>query len=428
MPGRPASEECNVRSHLHRFVSTGLLATALLAVGCGGGTETASESGGAEWEGPGGDFSPVIARVGDLEITQAYFDFRYDNLSPGEKARFSGEDWQTRFLDALVGEMLVSIEAETENLHRERETRWKLDELRREQLFRAYYQKHFQDQLQVPEAALREHYENFQDNYRMMGRVLVHHIQNANQEEIQEAWEELQEGANFTRMAAKYSEDEQTKDDHGTLGWVNPDGYVLGRGFDEEFTDIVFDLPAETTNPPVRIGENWHIIKTGPRYDGQVQTFDEVRDRIERELKPRFQQQAYENTLAELETRYGVQRFGEFDREENRTAEELYRLAGESMNKHAKLEYYRSLIDNHPEHERADDALFMAGFVASEELFSAGEAAVFFRRLLNDYPESEFVEDAQYMLGNLGGVQSALREGGMPKSAEEAVDRIETLR
>ncbi len=417
-----------MRSHLHLFVSTGLLATALLTAGCGGETDTASESGDEAWEGPGGDFSPVIARVGDLEITQAYFDFRYENLSPGEKARFSGEDWETRFLDALVGEMLVSMEAEAENLHRERETQWKLDELRREELFRAYYQKHFQDGLEIPETALREHYEEFREDYRLLGRVLVHHIQTSSREKIQEAWKELQEGANFTRMAAKYSEDEQTKDDHGTLGWINPDGYVLGRGFDEEFTDLVFELPPETTNAPVQIGENWHIIKTGPRRDGEVQPFEEVRDRIERELKPRFQQQAYEDTLAALESRYGVRRFGEFEQEEKRSAEELYRLAGESMNKHAKLDYYRALVENHPEHERADDALFMAGFVASEELFSAGEAALFFRRLMNDYPDSEFIEDARYMLGNLGGRQSALREGGMPKTAEEAAGRIETLR
>ena len=417
-----------MRSHLHLFVSTGLLATALLTAGCGGGSDTESKSEDNDWEGPGGDFSPVIARVGDLEITQAYFDFRYENLTPGEKARFSGEDWETRFLDALVGEMLVSMEAEAENLHRERETQWTLDELRREELFRSYYQKHFQDGLEIPESALREHYEEFQEDYRLLGRVLVHHIQTSSREKIEEAWNELRDGANFTRMAAKYSEDEQTRDDHGTLGWINPDGYVLGRGFDEEFTDLVFELPPETTNAPVQIGENWHIIKTGPRRDGEVQPFEQVRDRIERELKPRFQQQAYEDTLAELESRYGVRRFGEYDQQEKRSAEELYRLAGESMNKHAKLDYYRALIEHHPEHERADDALFMAGFVASEELFSAGEAALFFRRLMNDYPDSEFIEDARYMLGNLGGRQSALREGGMPKTAAEAAGRIETLR
>ena len=240
--------------------------TILLLVACFVAGCSSSEDAGSSREsasgGPGGDFTPVIAEIGDVQITQGYFDYRYENLSPGEKARFSGEDWENRFLDALIDEMLLSIEAENENLHRERETEWKLDELRREVLFARYYQKHFQDQLEIPETELREHYESYTDKYTMLGRILVHHIQTSSEEAAQQAWEEIQDGANFTVMAGKYSEDELTRDKHGTLGWINPDGYVLGRGFDEEFTDYVFSLEADSVYPPKKIGDHWHVVKT----------------------------------------------------------------------------------------------------------------------------------------------------------------------
>lgn len=403
-----------------------ILAVAALG-GCSSGeedTSSRSASGGA----PGGDYTPVIAEIGDIEITQGYFDYRYENLSAGEKARFSGEDWEKRFLDALIDEMLLSIAAENENLHRERETEWQLDQARREILFSRYYQKHFQDQLEIPESELRAYYDEYQDKYTLLGRILVHHIQTSDEETARTAWEEIQDGGNFTVAAAKYSEDEVTKDKHGTLGWINPDGYVLGRGFDEEFTDYVFSLEGGSVYPPKQIGATWHIVKTGPKEEGQPQPFEDARERIERELRPMAQREAFFERRDELAAELGVKRYGEFDVDEDRSAEELYRLAGESLNRYAKLDYYDSLIENYPEDPRADDALFMAGFVASEELYSPGEAARYFKRLIDEYPDSEFRDDAHFMLGNLAGARPALTEEGMPRDADELSGRINSLR
>lgn len=400
-----------------------VLPTALVfAVGCGAPQESGSES--TTDGGPGGDYTPVIAQIGDIQITQGYFDYRYETLSAGEKARFSGEDWEKRFMEALIDEMLMSIAAERENLHRVRDTQWRLDKARREILFQRYYQKHFQDELEIPEDELREHYEEYKDNYTMLGRVLVHHIQTADEESAMQAWEELQDGENFTVVAAKYSEDELTKDKHGTLGWVNPEGYVLGRGFDAEFTDYLFSLEGRSLYPPKKIGANWHIVKTGGKEEGTPQSFADARERVERELRPFFQRQAFESRRDELAQTLGLEYFGEFDDQEDRTAEELYRLAAESLNRYAKLDYYDALVENYPDDERADDALFMAGFVASEELYSPGEAAKYFRQLLEDHPDSEFRDDAHFMLGNLGGARPDLTQQGMPRTAEEASGRI----
>lgn len=413
-----------------RSLSPLLLATsaALIALGLGcSPTEDSSSGARANKSSVGGDYTPVIAQVGDVAITQGYFDFRYEELSPGERARFSGEDWEQRFLDALIDEMLLSTAAEDENLHRERKTEWTLDKNRREILFARYYEKHFQDQLVVPEEELRAHYDEYQDKYTLLGRILVHHIQTSSAEKANEAYQKLQDGENFSVVAAQYSEDEMTKDKHGTLGWINPDGYVLGRGFDKEFTDYLFTLDATTVYAPKRFGDTWHVIKTGGKEPGQVQPFADARERVERELRPVLQREAFKERRDALAKSIGVERFGKFDVDEDRSAEELYRLAGESLNRYAKLDYYDALVENYPDDPRADDALFMAGFVASEELFSAGEAAGYFKRLMREYPDSEFRDDARFMLGNLAGAQPGLTEQGIPRNAEEAAGRIDGL-
>ena len=404
-----------------------LVATVLVA-GCGESQERAPVAG-SDVISPGGDYTPVIATIGDLEITKGYFDYRYEMLPPGEKGRYSGEDWETRFLDALLDEILVSVAARDENLHRQQDVRWAIDKLQREVLFQSYYRKHFQDELEIPEVELRQHYNQYRDRYTLMGRAMVHHIQTASKETIDRAWDELQKGERFHTVAVKYSEDPNSKDDGGVLGWVNPGGYVVGRGFDEEFTDIVFSLEADQVSQPVQLGDNWHIIRVGRKTDGEIQPFDAVRERIERELRPLVQREAYEDRLVALREQYDVKRFAEFDTREKRSAEELYRLAGESLNKFAKLDYYQRLVENYPQHERADDALFMAGFVASEEVFSAAEAARYYRRLIDEYPDSEFVEDAKYMLGNISAPrEGALAGSGAPKTAEDAAQRIQSIR
>jgi len=409
-----------------RSLSPVALILASLALAFGGGCSSQSEGGSSSTENPGpsADYTPVIAQIGDLKITQGYFDFRYENLSPGERARFSGEGWEQRFLDALVDEMLITIDAERENLHRVRETEWLLDEVRREVLFARYYQKHFQDELEIPEAELRAHYDEYKDNYTLLGRMLVHHIQTSDRETANKAWAEIQDGENFTVAAAKYSEDELTKDKHGTLGWINPDGYILGRGFDKEFNDYVFQLEGNAVYAPKLIGDNWHIVKTGGKEEGEPQPYSEARERVERELRPFFQREAFDERRDALAGELGVQYFGEYDTKEKKSAEALYRLAAESLNRYAKLDYYDRLIEAYPEDERADDALFMAGFISSEELYSPGEARRYLRRLLHDFPESEFADDAHFMLGNLGGVRPGLTEQGVPRDAQEASGRI----
>ena len=46
----------------------------------------------------------------------------------------------------------------------------------------------------------------------------------------------------------------------------------------------------------------------------------------------------------------------------------------------ARIDYYSRVVELYPEHERADDALFMQGFLWSEEYANVPAAARAFRR------------------------------------------------
>ena len=72
-----------------------LMAAAISLIACGGAEDSGdSPSRRDQINRAGEDFTAVIAKVGDIEITQGYFDFRYELLSAQERGRFSGEDWK----------------------------------------------------------------------------------------------------------------------------------------------------------------------------------------------------------------------------------------------------------------------------------------------------------------------------------------------
>lgn len=275
----------------------------------------------------------------------------------------------------------------------------------------------------VPEEEIVAAYEANPDLYRTRGRMTAQHIMCSTQDRADAAWAELEAG-HWGRVCAKYTEDTATVEASGSLGWFNPGGYVIGMGHNPAFTDVAFAIEEHTTAPPVKIGDNWHIIRTGAKYPGEVQPLEEVRERIARSIRPGLAKDASERKLRAIKAERGVVYSGKFAEEERRSAEALYKVAAETQDAHAKIDFYGRVVELYPEHELADESLFMQGFVYSERFGDVPSSSRCFRRLLEDYPDSKYVEDARWMLQNLGRAVPELTDDGMPSSAEEANARI----
>lgn len=407
-----------------------LLAGAVAAIalsGCGK-SEKESTSASDLAPTPETDFSPVIARVGDVDITQGYFDYRYDHLTPTEKARYTGDGWEGRFLKKLIDETLICEQAKKDGFLNEREVQWRLDMANRSILYKTYYDYNFKDHLDVPDDRIAEYYEQHPEEFQSLARATASHIQCRTKKRIDEAKAALDSGQPFGKVVGQFSEDEATKANDGSLGWFNPGGFVIGMGFNKEFTKFVFDKGKQGTYGPVKIGDTWHIIRISGIEPGGKRSLEEAHDSIESKLRPGYARQALKDKLRELNRAEGVEVLGDYDIQETRTAEQLYRLAGESHDPRARVEYYESLVENYPDHELADDALFMAGFLLSEKFGDVGGSGDDFQRLLQEYPDSPWVESARWLLGHGRSGELSLREKGLPADAQEAGKRVDSAR
>lgn len=407
-----------------------LFSISLLGLGIGGCGSSDSDAPGrdVELQHAREDFSPVLAEVDDVKITQSYFDYRYEHLPPAEKVRYTGEGWEERFLDKLIEETVVYLQAQEEGFQNQREVEYRLDMANRSILYKAFYEHYFKDNLVIPEEEARAYYEEGKEAFQSLPSCLGYHIQTSSKEKIEEAAEALDEGMTFSKVARDFSEDENTREDGGLLGWFNPDGYVLGMGFNKEFTDYAFSMGPRQVSDPVKIGDNWHIIRTGNILEGDTQSFEEARETIERQLRPTIARESFQNRVRELKKKFGVDYRGEFGDRETRSAEQLYRLAAESRDPRSRLHYYELLVENHPDDERADEALFMKGFIHSEEFGEMALATRAFRQLEQRYPDSEWIESAKWLAKHGARSVPSLRGDRLPADANEAGDRIDDAR
>jgi len=69
---------------------------------------------------------------------------------------------------------------------------------------------------------------------------------------------------------------------------------------------------------------------------------------------------------------------------------------------------YVKIANNYPNSKDRDQALFMAGYLKSENLNQKQEALSYFKEVLEKYPESDLVDDAQFMISAIESGKDAI--------------------
>ena len=80
---------------------------------------------------------------------------------------------------------------------------------------------------------------------------------------------------------------------------------------------------------------------------------------------------------------------------------DMFRDAGEVPNVDDRIRAYQEVVAAYPTSEYAPQALFMVGFVESEEKRDYDQAEKAFKDLIARYPSSELVSSAQWMIENM---------------------------
>jgi peptidyl-prolyl cis-trans isomerase D len=147
-------------------------------------------------------------------------------------------------------------------------------------------------QVQVTPQELQQYYNSHRDQYRVPEQVQVRHILiktpapgadgkvdeaavKAAREKSESILKQVQGGGNFTELAKKYSEDPGSKDNGGSIGWIQRGQTV------PEFEQSAFSMNKGQTSGIVRSTFGFHIIHVEDKQQAHVKTLDEVKPQIE---------------------------------------------------------------------------------------------------------------------------------------------------
>lgn len=151
-------------------------------------------------------------------------------------------------------------------------------------------QNDFRDKVQIADDELEEYYQFNEQKYYKEPQVKASHIlikvsATAKPEEVEAAKKKIEDlrsqllaGKDFAKLAKKYSEDEATKNKGGDLGFFSSGRMVPA------FEEVAFNLEPGKISEPIKTPYGFHLIKVTEKKEGGLPSFDEVKEKIRREI------------------------------------------------------------------------------------------------------------------------------------------------
>lgn len=247
------------KTSLTRFF---LFTTAIfLAIGMGAGCQKAD--------------SPVLASYSGGKITEKDFTEAITRLP--ESIRAAAAKQPAEFLDSLVSEKLLLMEAETKGIQHDQE----VQDLIRQSRDRILVTKLLDDQIGkqtvIEDRAVRAYYDTHSDEFKTPYRLRASHILVRTRDEAQKLLDQIRQGESFEELAKMHSLD-PTGAKGGDIGYFQK-GQLI-----PEVEEATFALKQGEISPVVQSSFGFHIIKLTGEAKSQVKSFEQVADSIRDKL------------------------------------------------------------------------------------------------------------------------------------------------
>lgn len=344
----------------------------------------------------------VAARIGNKKISNEEVDMKLDQLPPQQKDDFKGESGRAKLVDMIINEELLYLDAKSKNLSNDRDVKEQLEAAEKRILLTVYFNKVIMEDIEVSDDEIERYYNGNQAAYTNLALYKAQHVFSTDSMKCVEWKKRIDGGEKLSAIAQTESEDLSTKADYGNLGYFNSDGYIKFIGHSSTFTRDIEDLEVGEVSDVIKHERGYSIVRLNDKKPATLKPLSEVRKSIIEKLREEKATFMMDQKLAELRRKYRPENYArEKVMETTRSPEEFWEIAQEEDAPYTRIIYYRELVNKYPDHRYAPQALFMIGFVYSEELHDHVMARKTFDELIRDYPDSDVAESAGWMIGNL---------------------------
>jgi peptidyl-prolyl cis-trans isomerase C len=227
-------------------------------------------------------FGEGVMRLGDTEVadidgTKIYLsDVERTAAAQGLIEQGSplapGQPVFQKVLDELIDQRLLALDALRQSLDQEDETRRRLSAARERILGNILVEHHLRDT--VNETTIRRMYDEQASLSDRGDEVQARHILLKDEETAKNIAKKLASGADFAGLAREISEDENTRNLGGNLG------YFTNDMLEAKFTNVAFTMKKGEISKPFKTKSGWHILQVQNRRKAPKPTFEEMRSEI----------------------------------------------------------------------------------------------------------------------------------------------------
>lgn len=215
--------------------------------------------------------NPVVAKVGDAEITKSDVDLAVGGLDP-QLAQLPDDQKRAAALSGLIDVKLLAKDADKEGLQNDEAFKKRIAYLTERELHNAYFKKHVVDAVTAEEVKAR--YDAEIAKITPPEEVKARHILLKTEDEAKAVIKELDGGKDFATLAKEKSTD-PNKADGGDLGYFTKDRMV------PEFSEAAFKLEkGKYTETPVKTQFGYHVILVEDKRTQAPPTLDQVEPQV----------------------------------------------------------------------------------------------------------------------------------------------------
>lgn len=243
------------------------------------------------------DLSTVVARVGDKEVTLGELMAMRSQL-PAQYQQVPLEAIFEPMLNRAIDQILITKAARASGVADQEDVKAKIEEAADQVIAEAYLTQTIASE--VTEEALRKSYEEKVAGQSGEEEAKARHILLESEDAAREVIAELDDGADFAKLAAEKSTGPSAAQG-GDLGWFQAGQMV------PEFSDAAYALePGTYTKDPVKSQFGWHVILLEDKRVADAPTFEQMHDQLTAEMTRDLIQARLEKLRGETE----VERFG----------------------------------------------------------------------------------------------------------------------
>lgn len=243
------------------------------------------------------DLSTIVARVGDKEVTLGDLMAMRSQL-PAQYQQVPLEAIYEPMLNRAIDQILITRAARASGIAEQDEVKAKIEEAADQVIAEAYLTQTITSE--ITEEALRKRYDETIATQTGEEEVKARHILLDTEDEAEAVIEELDDGADFAKLAQEKSTGPSAAQG-GDLGWFQAGQMV------PEFSAAAFALePGTYTKEPVKSQFGWHVILLEEKRTANAPSFEQVHDQLTAEMTRELIQARLEKLRGEAK----VERFG----------------------------------------------------------------------------------------------------------------------